>query len=153
MTNSTLEKRSIVPTSADVEVAKASASKILDMTAKKASPPIYTVSDNRGTTIELSESVFRVLIEAVKAMAEGNAVMLASIETEVTTQQAADLLNVSRPYLVSLLETNKIPFRTVGRYRRIKLQDIFDYQSAREKRRTESLDELVAQAQDLDMGY
>jgi excisionase family DNA binding protein len=153
MSSSALEKRSIVPTAADVEVAKACAGKILDMTAEKASPPKYTVTDNRGTTIELSESVFRVLIEALKAMAQGNAVMLAPIETEVTTQQAAELLNVSRPYLVSLLEQGKIPFRTVGRYRRIKLQEILDYQAERSSRRQKAMDEMVAQSQALDMGY
>ena len=123
------------------------------MAAKKAGTPKYTLTDNRGTTVELSESAFKILMEALRAMAAGNAIMLAPIEAEVTTQQAAELLNVSRPYLVNLLESGEIPFRTVGRYRRIKYQDILDYQGRRSKRRTQAMDELVAQAQELDMGY
>jgi len=142
-----------VPSPADIEQAKASAGKLRDMAAKKAGTPKYTLTDNRGTTVELSESAFKILMEALRAMAAGNAIMLAPIEAEVTTQQAAELLNVSRPYLVNLLESGEIPFRTVGRYRRIKYQDILDYQGRRSKRRTQAMDELVAQAQELDMGY
>ncbi len=144
MTRSSLEQRSILPTPADIEVAKASEPKIWDMIAAKKSPPRYTVSDSRGTSIELSEAVFKVLLEALRAMACGNAVMLAPIEAEVTTQQAAELLNVSRPFLVGLLEQGKIPFRMVGRYRRIKYQDILDYQARRSHRRKQAMGELVS---------
>jgi len=86
-------------------------------------------------------------------MAGGNAVMLIPIEAEVTTQQAAEMLNVSRPYLVSLLESAEIAYRNVGRYRRIRHQDILDYQSGRTHRRKTAMDELVSQAQELNMGY
>ena len=146
-------ERRVVPSPADIALAKVSAGKIPDMTAKKAAPPKYLLTDNRGTTIEISESTFKIVVEALRAMAEGNAVMLSPVEIEVTTQQAAELLNVSRPYLVSLLESGEIPFNTVGRYRRIKHQDILDYQARRNNRRKAAMDELVVQAQELDMGY
>lgn len=147
------ETRLIMPTPADVEVAKASETKILDMIAKKKSPAKYTVSDNRGTSIELGDSVFKVLVEALKTMARGNGVVLACIEKEVTTQQASAILNVSRPFLIGLLDQGKIPFRMVGRYRRIKYEDILEYQAQMTHRRKQAMDELVAQAQSLDMGY
>jgi excisionase family DNA binding protein len=74
-------------------------------------------------------------------------------EGELTTQQAAELLNVSRPYLVRLLESGEIAYRKVGRYHRIRHQDILDYQSGRTHRRKTAMDELVSQAQELNMGY
>ena len=147
------ERRSIVPSLAEVEQAKVSARQIAELTAKAAPEPRYALKDNIGTEIALSESAFRVLVQALNAMAAGNAVMLIPIEAEVRTQQAAEMLNVSRPYLVSLLETGEIPYRNVGRYRRIRYQDILDYQSRRVHRRKETMDELVSQAQELNMGY
>jgi excisionase family DNA binding protein len=86
-------------------------------------------------------------------MAGGHSVMLVPIDAELTTQQAAEMLNVSRPFLVSLLESGEIAYRNVGRYRRIKRQDLLDYQSRRMHRLDESMNELTAQAQDLGMGY
>jgi excisionase family DNA binding protein len=147
------ERRSVVPSPADIALAKVSAGKIPEMTAKKTARPKYMLTDNRGTTIELSQSAFKIVVETLKAMAKGKAVMLSPVELELTTQQAAELLNVSRPYLVSLLESGQIPFQTVGRYRRIKHQDLLDYQARRINRRKAAMDELVSQAQELDMGY
>lgn len=72
---------------------------------------------------------------------------------DVTSEQAAELLNVSHPYLASLLESGEIPYQSVGRSVRIRYQDILDYKNLRNERRKETLDELVAQAQELNMGY
>ena len=153
MINLTAERRSVVPSASEVELAKVSVRQIAELAAKAAPAPKYALTDHKGTEIELSESAFRVLVEALSAMAGGNAVMLVQVEAEVTTQQAAEMLNVSRPYLVSLLESGEIAYRNVGRYRRIRYQDLLDYQARRTHRRKEAMDELVAQAQELNIGY
>ncbi len=72
---------------------------------------------------------------------------------DVTSEQAAELLNVSHSYLVNLLESGEIPYQNVDRSVRIRYQDILDYKSQRNERRKETLDELVAQAQELNLGY
>ena len=147
------EKTPIIPSAAEVEQAKISSRQIAELTAVAATGPRYSLRDTHGLEIEVSESAFRILTEALNAMARGNAVMLVPIEAEVGTQQAAEMLNVSRPFLVNLLEEGQIPFRNVGRYRRIKYQDILLYQARRVSRRKETMDELVSQAQELNMGY
>lgn len=104
-------------------------------------------------TIKLSESDHPLLMEILAALAKGKPVVVLPADKELSTQQAADLLNVSRPYLIGLLEKNEIPYRTVGTWRRVKLTDVLEYKARSDARSRAALKELVDQAQELDLGY
>jgi excisionase family DNA binding protein len=88
-------------------------------------------------------------LELLRYIGSGDAVTLLPIQQMLTTQQAADLLNVSRPFLIKLIEKGDIPHSMVGRHRRLKAEDLFAYKSARDKARAEALDELIADSADL----
>ncbi len=86
-------------------------------------------------------------------MAEGKAISLIPSASEVTTQQAADMLHVSRPHIVKLLEQGTIPFKKVGSHRRILLEDLLKYEAEQKEKKRENLQFLAEQAQELNIGY
>lgn len=96
-----------------------------------------------GTRIDLPSEVATVLRDVVVAMAEGKAVSVAPQHTTLTTQQAADLLGVSRPTLIKLLEAGELPYTTPGRHRRLRLSDVLDYRDRIRHERDRRLDELA----------
>lgn len=144
-----------MPSEKDVELARTS-SRILSALASKRTQSIdisLEAENHRSIHVTVPVSAFKLLIDILIQMSEGNAVTLIPIHAELTTQQAADLLNVSRPYLVRLLEEKKIPFRKVGTRRRILYQDLMGYKAKIDAERRKVLDELAKEAQELDMGY
>lgn len=99
--------------------------------------------------ITLPAPAVDLLREILAELAQGHVVTVVAPHSELTTQQAADLLNVSRPYLVGLLEKRIIPFRRVGNRRRVRLTDVLAYRRREELERQRILDELTAEAEHL----
>lgn len=103
----------------------------------------------RGEPVEVPDSVVRVLAEVLDHARRGEHVRVIADEEEITTQQAADLLNVSRPYVVGLVDRGEIPSRKVGSRRRLKLADVLLYREVDQARRLEAVKALAADAQEL----
>jgi excisionase family DNA binding protein len=103
----------------------------------------------RGERTEIPASVFHALQLVVRGMAQGQTMTLVPHGHELTTQEAADLLHISRPHLYKLLEAGLLPYHYVGTHRRIKIEDVLAYQEERAERRRENLAELTRQAQEL----
>ena len=104
-----------------------------------------------GLQVHLPEILKEALVHVVDAMRRGQGITLAPRAQRLTTQEAADLLGISRPTLVKLLEEGKIPFETPGRHRRIKLADLLTYQAMRRSGRREALRDLARDAQELEL--
>lgn len=98
--------------------------------------------------VPLPGTVVQLLRQLVGTLAKGDALALVAVQQELTTQQAADLLNVSRQYLVRLLDEGKLPFRKTGTHRRLKLEDVLSYKRQRDSSRANALDELSRMTQE-----
>lgn len=106
-----------------------------------------------GEFITIPKKALALLSAILQNMAEGKTISIVPSNSEVSTQQAADMLNISRPHLVKLLEAKQIPFKKVGSHRRVLLKDIIEYKEQLAKQREAQLDFLSNQAQDLNLGY
>lgn len=102
-----------------------------------------------GEQIELPESVFRVLRQVIHALAQDQAVSVVPVHKLLTTQQAAEVLGMSRPYLVRLLDAGEIPFTKTGTHRRIRFDDLMTYASLRDAHRRKGLSRLTRMSQEM----
>lgn len=96
-----------------------------------------------GEIVSIPESVFYVLERVVEVMARGDSITVVPVGQELTTQQAADMLNVSRQYLVRLLDDGRIAFTKTGKHRRVRAEDVLTFKEQRDRERKASLDELT----------
>lgn len=99
-----------------------------------------------GRKTEIPASIFDVLARVADDMANGHAIVIVPVGHELTTQEAADILNVSRPHLVKLLETGEIDFHLAGTHRRVYFQDLMEYRNLRDQARHRVLDELATES-------
>ena len=103
--------------------------------------------------VELPASVFRVLKNVAQAMAKGQTIALMPYGLHLTTQQAADLLHVSRPHVIKLCDAGELPYKRVGSHRRIRIEDLLAYRERRGLARREHLAELTRASQEVQRGY
>jgi excisionase family DNA binding protein len=106
-----------------------------------------------ANAVNIPKKAFVLLYEILENMAEGNTVTIIPTSSQLSTQQAADMLNVSRPHIVSLLEKGEIPFNKAGTHRRIELSDLLAYKKTLKQKRSKNLAFLAKQAQELNLGY
>ena len=126
------------------------------------SEPEIVNKNNKSVSIQIGKSkgiieiplkAYLFLRSILSNMAEGKSIILLPTDSEISTQEAADILNVSRPHIVKLLEEGKIPYHKAGSHRRIQLKDLLSYEEDIKSNRKLILDELVKEAQDLKLGY
>ena len=145
---------SVAPSAKERQLASETLRRLTPDKSKGAELHVQLVENGQaGELLPVPASAMTLFIQLLNELAAGNTVTLVPSQTELTTQEAADLLNVSRPFLLNLLEKGEIPFCTVAGQRRVKLNDVVAYTQQIEKARLHALDALAEQAQKFDMGY
>lgn len=143
-----------LPTEQEMALAKEGSRELsMVMTTPEETQEITVCMGHSEQRVHLPASAIQMLMDILVNISQGNAVQVVPVHAELTTQQAADILMVSRPYLVKLLDEKKIEHRKVGSHRRIRYNDLLKFKDQEERARKAVLDELTAEAQELDMGY
>ena len=151
----TISTTNPLPTAEEVAIARESGRMLSAFLQTRAETQQIEIFDDKGSTqaVRVPVSALRLLVDVLTEIGEGNAVSIIPIHAELTTQEAADLLNVSRPFLVQLLERGEIPFHRIGTHRRVRYQDVIAYKNRIDEERGKALDALAEQGQALNMGY
>lgn len=148
-------KNLALPSQRDIEMALAGQRELAAFLSTKSETQRIQILDDkdRPHVIELPQSAIRLLFDILAELSTGSAVKVIPIHAEMTTQEAADLLNVSRPHVVKLVESGELRFHKAGKHRRIRFVDLMDYKKKREQQSELAMAELVMQAQELNLGY
>jgi excisionase family DNA binding protein len=138
-----------IPQDDDAQLSQTSG-RILATQINHTAPQLKLIEpDGTEQTVVIPTAAYRLLVDVLTQMSQGNAVTLIPIHAELTTQEAADLLNVSRPYLIKQIEAGEIPHHKIGRHRRIRFNDLIAYKERVDADRVQAIDELVAQTEAL----
>lgn len=150
-------KQPVLPKSHDIDLAEKA---LLQMSSflsqgRKKDIQFSLRRPSRKEIIEfsLSPTIVELIFRTLVHIAKGNAVTIVPFHAELTTQEAANFLNISRPFLIQLLEKGKIPFRRVGRHRRILFEDIVKYKEKSKEKSRKIREELTREAQELGLDY
>ena len=141
-----------MPTHDDIEQAKLT-SRTLSKYHTEDRVKLSIESDNNSDTFVLPGIVMQMLLNILSEFSQGNSVVVIPHNAQLSTQQVADMLNVSRPHLGKLLENGDIDFTKVGSHRRVLVSDVLDYKARIDKARIETLEELTELSQELDLEY
>lgn len=139
-----------IPTTAVAEEAKAALRTLTSAAKAAGAPQVRVHPEGEGeVNVTLPREAFDLLLEILSQMANGNAVTIVPVHAELTTHQAAELLNVSRPFLIGLLEAGKIPYRMVGTHRRVRFSDLMEFKKKDDSERDAAVTELTRLSEDL----
>ncbi len=119
---------------------------MIELFRRDIQPPALV--DEHGNRIELPKPIYELLVRVATSLQEGKVISLVPETQELTTQAAANILGVSRPHLIKLLESGRLAFHKVGAHRRIRMKDLSEFQQARDRERRRALDDLARKAQE-----
>jgi excisionase family DNA binding protein len=153
MTALAYPNRQSAPTAQEANLARVSGQCLSRYSRRKKPLSLRVMEVGREQPIELPARAVALLMDILEAMAAGRGVTIVPENAELTTVQAAALLNVSRPFLIKLLEEKAIPHRLVGKHRRVLIDDVMAYKAQIDRAREVILERLTAEAQNDDMGY
>ena len=145
--------RQLPPSEREATIARTSKQLLSRYAREDQSLTVQVMDADHEEPIELPAGAVSLLLDILGAMASGQGVTIIPEDAELTTVQTADILHVSRPFLIKLLEEGQIPYHRVGKHRRIRMEDVMNYKRAIDEQREAVLDQLVADAQKQDMGY
>ncbi|GLR64627.1 helix-turn-helix domain-containing protein [Marinospirillum insulare] len=144
-----------LPSPEEVALAKISSQELSAIVAFAGESQQLQVMGNDGKNhqVQIPSSALKLLIEVLTQLGQGNSVNIIPIQAELTTQEAADMLNMSRPTFIKLLDNNELPYVRKGNRRKVAFVEVIKYKNALDTKRLEALDELSALDQELGMGY
>lgn len=148
------DAESVMPQEHDIKLAAQSCKELASLLPRARHDfHLFVREKKREVELTIPFSAVKMLLHILTQMSEGNSVTIIPIHAELSTQESANLLNVSRPFFVQLLESGKIPFHKVGSHRRVYFKDLRAFKAKMNKKSQEALDDLAKQAQEYDMGY
>jgi len=151
---SALLERTVTPSDSDKRIASETSQFLEPLVSHAHQVQVQFVGeDATNQVLSIPAPALRLLNEILKEMAKGNAVTLIPIHALLTTQEAADILNVSRPFLIGLLEAGKIPYQRLGSHRRVLFNDLITFKEKADAAREEAFRALTEEAQELGIGY
>ena len=144
-----------LPSAEEIALAKLGSQELSAVMETNGEAQRISVIDKSGKTHEvmIPSSALNMMIEVLTQLGQGNSVSITPIHAELTTQEGADMLNMSRPTFIKLLDSKEIPFRRTGNRRKVAYADLMEYKNRLEENRLAALAELSALDQEMDMGY
>lgn len=145
----------LLPNAEEVALAKLSSRELAAYVETRAATQKVAITDKEGKThqLEVPASALRLLVDILTELGEGNTVQLIPVHAEMTTQEAADAMNMSRPSFIKLLDEQRLPFRRVGNRRKVKYADVMAYKHEVDQKRFHALEELSELDQSMGLGY